>query len=240
MKSKINKEEFKKFLNELFATKFSKEKLFPHLKLNEDEEVCIEPFAYIDADGDVLPIVQYDELNPEEFSEFQNLADLEMCPGIEIHEEDIVSDEIIDLNEKVELDKEEIEAIQKIADEIEPIEAGICIPCLVNDKESYLIDGVNCNIKEVSILGISLITPLNLQILKLSLDSDMESEKDIELTVALKAGENMLVYKLCLGVLLDAGIVSVVDQVELELSPLEHRCLMKHVDANELAELLKY
>ena len=136
MKSKINNEEFKKFLNELFATKFSKEKLFPHLKLNEDEEVCIEPFAYIDADGDVLPIVQYDELNPEEFSEFQNLADLEMCPGIEIHEEDIVSDEIIDLNEKVELDKEEIEAIQKIADEIEPIEAGICIPCLVNDKES--------------------------------------------------------------------------------------------------------
>ena len=99
---------------------------------------------------------------------------------------------------------------------------------------------MKCNIKEVSILGISLITPLNLQILKLSLDSDMESEKDIELTVALKAGENMVVYKLCLGVLLDAGIVSVVDQVELELSPLEHRCLMKHVDANELAELLKY
>lgn len=246
--SKVNKEALKQFLDELLSTKFSKEQLLHFLKedekeeqLNlemEEEEVCVEPFAFTDADGDVLPITQYEELNPEEFDEFKNLTELEMCPGLEINEENILSDEIIDLNEKVELDEEELDAIQQIADQIEPIEAGACIPCVVNGEDKYLIDGVNCNIKEVTILGLSLITPINLEVLKVYIDSDMESEKEIEVTVALKVSGNVIVYKFFMGVLLDAGIISVADGVELELTPLEFRGVMKKVDVDELAELL--
>ena len=66
----------------------------------------------------------------------------------------------------------------------------------------------------------------------------MESEKEIEVTVALKVSGNVIVYKFFMGVLLDAGIISVADSVELELTPLEFRGVMKKVDVDELAELL--
>ena len=229
--SKLNREALKQFLEELMAKKFSKEQLLHYLKnYDDDEEVCIEPFAYLDADGDVVP---YKELQKQEFAEFADLVDLEMCPGIEIDEEEIL------YKEEVQLDKEELEAIKHIADQIEPIEAGICIPCVVNGEDKYLIDNVNCNIKEVTILGLSLLTPLNLKILKVMIDSEMESEEEIEVTLTLEVDGNLVMYKFDLGVLVDAGIVSVVDNnTKIEISPVEHRGIMKQVSMEELAELL--
>ena len=242
-KGKIDKVAFRKFLDKLFEKRLQK-----HLELmNEDidgEEVCIEPFAFIDADGDVLPIMQYEELTNEEIHEFKNLCDLESCPGLElddevkINEDEINEDEIAYMPiEEVELDESEFEAFKKMADQIEPIE-DICIPCYVNGKENYLVNGVNCNVKNISILGLLLVTPINVEILKVYIDSDMKSEEEIEVTVAIKSENNMVVYKFCMGDLLDAGIVSVVNDVELELSPVEYRGVVKPVNAEELTYLL--
>jgi hypothetical protein len=229
--SKLNREALKQFLEELMAKKFSKEQLLHYIKnYDVENEVCIEPFAYLDADGDVIP---YTELQKQEFAEFADLVDLEMCPGIEINEKEILYEE------EVQLDKEELETIKNIADQIEPIEAGICIQCVVNGEGKYLIDNVNCNIKEVSILGLSLLTPLNLKILKVTIDSEMESEEEIEVALNLEVDGNLVTYKFYLGVLVDAGIVSVVDNdTTIAISPVEYRGIMKQVSMEELAELL--
>jgi hypothetical protein len=229
--SKLNREALKQFLEELMAKKFSKEQLLHYVKnYDVENEVCIEPFAYLDADGDVIP---YTELQKQEFAEFADLVDLEMCPGIEINEKEILYEE------EVQLDKEELETIKNIADQIEPIEAGICIQCVVNGEGKYLIDNVNCNIKEVSILGLSLLTPLNLKILKVTIDSEMESEEEIEVALNLEVDGNLVTYKFYLGVLVDAGIVSVVDNdTTIAISPVEYRGIMKQVSMEELAELL--
>lgn len=269
MKHKVNKKALKKFIEELFETKFSKEKIHEKFHTSEihelllsmkkdddnEEEVCIEPFAFIDADGDYMPLMQYELEDEMELDEFMDLSEVhpEACPSLDeltdsimekliedgvLEKNDAESDLLIPL-EEVELEADELEVIQKIADQIEPIEPGICIPCHVNGEDKYLIDGLNCNIKNVSILGLSLLTPVNLEILKLYIDSDMESEKDIEVSLALKCDGKMVVYKFCMGVLLEAGIISVVDMVELELTPLEFRGIMKKVNADELNDLLK-
>lgn len=229
--SKLNRAALKQFLEELMAKKFSKEQLLHYIKnYDVENEVCIEPFAYLDADGDVIP---YAELQKQEFAEFADLVDLEMCPGIEMNEKEILYEE------EVQLDKEELETIKNIADQIEPIEAGICIQCVVNGEGKYLIDKVNCNIKEVSILGLSLLTPLNLKILKVTIDSEMESEEEIEVALNLEVDGNLVTYKFYLGVLVDAGIVSVVDNdTTISISPVEYRGIMKQVSMEELAELL--
>lgn len=223
--TKLNKEALKQFLDELMDKKFSKEQLLHYLKNVEDDEVCIEPFAYLDADGDV----PYDELKEKEFAEFADLVDLEMCPGVEIDEEEIL------YNEEVKLSEDELEAIKQIAEPIEPVFA---IPCVVNDETKYLLSGTNCNIKEVAILGLSLLTPANLKIVKVYIDSDMESEQDIEVTVTLDVNGNLVMYKFYLGVLLNAGIVSVIDNNAIELSPVTYRGIMTPVSAEELADLL--
>ena len=224
--SKVNKESLKQFLNELMDKKFSKEQLLHYLKNVEDDEVCIEPFAFLDEDGDVVP---YEELQPKEFAEFADLVDLEMCPGLELDEEDIL------YKEEVELDEDELEAIKQIAEPIEPV---YTIPCIVNDETKLLINGVNCNVKEIPVLGLSLLTPLNLKIVKVYIDSDMESEQDIEVTLTLEVNGNLVMYKFRLGVLLNAGIVSVVDNNTIEISPVTYRGIMKPVSAEELADLL--
>lgn len=224
--AKVNKEALKQFLNELMDKKFSKEQLLHYLKNVEDDEVCIEPFAFLDEDGDVVP---YAELQPKEFAEFADLVDLEMCPGLELDEEKIAYEE------EVKLSEDELEAIKQITEPIEPVFA---IPCVVNDETKYLLSGTNCNIKEVAILGLSLLTPANLKIVKVYIDSDMESEQDIEVTVTLDVNGNLVMYKFYLGVLLNAGIVSVIDNNAIELSPVTYRGLMKPVSVEELADLL--
>lgn len=266
MKNKVDKEALKKFIEELFETKFSKEKikekfhteeiaeLLASMKSdnNNEEEVCVEPFAYLDADGDVMSLTQYELENEMELNEFMDFSELdpEVCPSLDELVDDImeklVEDGVLEenpdvsyipLNEVTELESEELEAIQKLADQIEPIDADACIPCCVNGESKYLIDKLNCNIKNISILGLSLVTPVNLEVLKVYIDSDMESEKEIEVSVALKSGDKMVVYKFDMGTLLDAGIISVVDSVELELTPLEFRGIMKKVNVEELEEL---
>jgi hypothetical protein len=270
MKHKVNKEALKKFIEELFETKFSKEKIHEKFHTSEihelllsmkkdddnEEEVCIEPFAFIDADGDYMSLMQQELEDEMELNEFMDFYELhpEACPSLDeltdsimekliengaLEKNDVESDLLTIPLEEVELEADELEVIQKIADQIEPIEPGICIPCYVNGEDKYLIDGLNCNIKNVSILGLSLLTPVNLEILKVYIDSDMESEKDIEVSLALKYDDKMVVYKFCMGVLLEAGIISVVDTVELELTPLEFRGIMKKVNVDELNDLLK-
>lgn len=223
--SKVNKESLKQFLNELMDKKFSKEQLLHYLKNVEDDEVCIEPFAFLDEDGDVVP---YAELQPKEFAEFADLVDLEMCPGLELDEEEI-------LYEEVELDEDELEAIKQIAEPIEPV---YTIQCIVNDETKLLINGANCNVKEIAVLGLSLLTPLNLKIVKVYIDSDMKSEQDIEVTLTLEVNDDLITYKFHLGVLLNAGIVSVVDNNAIEISPVTYRGIMKPVSVEELADLL--
>lgn len=233
------KEALKQFMEEWLKNKQAKRMKEREL---EEEEVCIEPFLFLDEDGNILDYKTLMNEN-EELAEFMNFYDLtdvdgdaEVCPGIEepyIKEDEI---EYMPLDE-VQLNDEELEYYKSVAENIKPVNPELFVPCVVNGEERMLMDGLNCNIKTIPVLGVALVSPLNLEVLKLSFDSDMESESEMVVDLALKSTKQMVVYKFTLGTLLDNGLLAVVDNVELELSPVEYRGITKEVDAEELAKL---
>lgn len=234
------KEALKQFMEEWLKNKQAKRMKEKEV---EEEEVCVEPFVFLDEEGNIIDykLLMVDN---EELSEFMNLYDVldadgdaEVCPSVEnesyIKEDDI---EYIPLDE-VKLNEEELEYYKSVAENIKPVNSELVIPCVVNGEGRMLIDGLNCNIKPLPILGVSLISPVNLEVLRVTFDSDMESESEAEVELALKSTKQMVVYKFELGTLLDNGLLAVVDGVEIELSAVEYRGITKEVDADELAKI---
>jgi hypothetical protein len=58
--------------------------------------------------------------------------------------------------------------------------------------------------------------------------------------VVLRNTKQTIVYKFTLGLLLDNGLLAVVDNAEVELSAVEYRGITKEVDAEELVKLFTF
>lgn len=231
------KEALKQFLEEWLKNQQAK-----RMKdREEDKEVCIEPFVFLDEEGNVVDykLLMEDE---EELAEFMNLYDVldaEVCPSVEDEPCTKEEEEYMPLD-GVQLSEEELEYYKSVAENIKPINPDLVVPCVVNGEERTLVDGLNCNIKQLPILGVSLISPLNLEVLKVVFDSDMESESEMEVHVVLRNAKQKIVYKFTLGLLLDNGLLAVVDNAEVELSAVEYRGITKEVDAEELVKLFTF
>jgi hypothetical protein len=212
------KEALKQFIQELISNKYTRERIQELTDIDvEEEEKTIEPFAFID------PI---DPINPvEPLFDFKTFNDVMAETDITLKEEEI----------EYEPTDEELEYYKKLTEDLKPVD-GLCIPCVVDGEDRVLYDGLNCNIKPVPILGINLVTPVNLKVLKVTLTSDMNSEEEIEVEFALVSEENMILFKQTLGELAHIGVIAVVDEneFELNLSPTGFRGITKSVDASEL------
>ena len=248
------KQDLKNKIDELLQEKLAKFRSKIKEEEVEEEEKCIEPFLILDpSEVDLKELEEYckqegielhfiDEVN--DIEEFQNLSDVlqpEACPSEEeddsyINEDDI---EYIPINE-VELDEEEIEELNKVAEEIEPIKDVLVIPCEVNEKEKLLLETVNCNIKAIPLLGIYLVAPVNIKFIKVLIDADVQSDEDIEVDFIFSSEDAQVHMKLDLHTLVNAGIVSLVcaDPDEpLKVSPAEFRGMTTPVDINEIDNL---
>lgn len=232
------KEALKQFLEEWLKNQQAKRMKEKEEVVEEEKEVCVEPFVFLDEEGNV---VDYKLLlaDDEELAEFMNLYDVldaEVCPSVE--DEPCTKEEEYMPLDGVQLSEEELEYYKSVAENIKPINPDLVVPCIVNGEERTLVDGLNCNIKQLPILGVSLISPLNLEVLKVVFDSDMESESEMEVHVILRSVTNQtIVYKFTLGTLVDNGLLAVVDNNEIELSAVEYRGITKEVDAKELAKI---
>lgn len=209
------KEALKQFIQELISNKYTRERLQELNDIDvEEEEITIEPFAFIDPVNPVEPLF--------DFKTFNDVMDEN---DVTLKEEEI----------EYEPTDEELEYYKKLTEDLKPVD-GLCIPCVVDGEDRVLYDGLNCNIKPVPILGINLVTPANLKVIKVTLTSEMNSEEDIEVEFALVIEENMIIFKQTLGELAHIGVIAVVDEneFELNLSPTGFRGITKSVDANEL------
>lgn len=219
------KEALKQFIQELISNKYTRERIQELTDIDvEEEEKTIEPFAFIDPMIPVEPFI--DPINPvEPLFDFKTFNDVMAETDITLKEEEI----------EYEPTDEELEYYKKLTEDLKPVD-GLCIPCVVDGEDRVLYDGLNCNIKPVLILGINLVTPVNLKVLKVTLTSDMNSEEDIEVEFALVSEENMILFKQTLGELAHIGVIAVVDEneFELNLSPTGFRGITKSVDASEL------
>lgn len=235
------KEALKQFLEEWLKNQQAKR--MKNKEEEEEKEVCIEPFLLLDEEGNIVDykLLMEDE---EELAEFMNLYDVldaEVCPSVE--DEPCTKEEETEYMplDGVQLSEEELEYYKSVAENIKPINPDLVVPCIVNGEERTLVDGLNCNIKPLPILGVSLISPLNLEVLKVVFDSDMESESEMEVHVILRNDtKQTIVYKFTLGMLLDNGLLAVVDNAEVELSAVEYRGITKEVDAEELVKLFTF
>ena len=156
----------------------------------------------------------------EELHEFMSLADL-LEQG------------------EVEMNEEEVEELKAVADEIVPVDVNY-IECDVLGESRLLLDKVNCNMKDVSLLGVTMVTPVNLIINKVSFDSEMESEKDVEMQVLLTTDEYTLMFVFSWEQLTKNGLVVVlpIETDAVELAPIEFRGMTKLVSKEELENLL--
>ena len=212
----------------------------------EEEEVCIEPFAFTDADGNVLPIKQMEEeLNKlyeevgdiGEFLTYEEVMHPEACPSVEINEEEI---EFIPINE-VELEPEEIEELNKVTEDIKPIDDLLVIPCEVMGKEKLLVDSVNCNIRFIPILNIYVVAPVNTEIAKIELNAETRSDDEIQVHLIVYREDRSMIHVLsCVSTLVEAGIVSLISLVgdeALQISPAEFRGITNPVTMEEIKRL---
>lgn len=212
----------------------------------EEEEVCIEPFAYTDDDGNVLPIKQMEEdLNKlyaevgdiGEFLTYEEVMHPEACPSVEINEEE---SEFIPINE-VELEPEEIEELNKVTEDIKPIDDLLLVPCEVMGKEKLLVDSVNCNIRFIPILNIYVVAPVNTEIVKIELNAETRSDDEIQVHLIVYREDSSMIHVLsCMSTLVEAGIVSLISLVgdeALQISPAEFRGITNPVTMEEIKRL---
>jgi hypothetical protein len=253
------RQELKNKIDELVKEKLAKFRSKIQKELEEDEEEeenCIEPFLLLDSsEFDLEELKKYceeeglelhivDDVN--DIQEFQNLSDVlhpEACPSLDesecyLNEEEI---EYIPINE-VELNEEELEELNEIAEDIKAIDNVLLIPCEVNGKEKLLIETVNCNIKAIPLLGIYLVAPINIEFVRVVLDADMQSDEEIEVEFIFNDKDVQVHMKLDLHTLVNAGIVSLAcvepDPAEpLKVSPAEFRGMTAPVDINEINNL---
>ena len=253
------KNKIEELVNEKLS-KFKKQKAQEE-DIEEEEEKCIEPFLLIDPETGERMFVSEDEMNAvidycaEEGIELQYVEDLEdvknlnevlneeVCPSVEIDEEEI---EYIPINE-VELDDDEIQELNEVAEEIKPLGDLLALPCEVNGKNCCLVDTVNCNIRPVPLLGIYVVAPVNMEIVKILLDADMQSDEEIEVNFLVNTayndadGDAARVHMVMnLQVLVNAGIVALVGiagDEPLKLSALEFRGMTVPVSIKEFNNL---
>lgn len=220
------KEAFKQFLKELVENKYTRERLKEVVDLEieglEEEEVCIEPFAFIEPMEAVEPIYDF-----KTFSDA--ICDLDADGDIEISEDEIKFDPPF-----VEFTEEELEYYNSLTEDLKPVD-GLSVLCNVNGEERMLCDGINCNIKPIPLLSINLVSPVNLKITKVTLTSDMATEEEIEIDFVVEVEQNLIKLKSTLGNMAQLGILAVIDEDEFELvlSPVGFRGITKAVDVEE-------
>lgn len=201
-------------------------------KLEEEEEVLIEPFLLLDPE-------MIEEIG--EIQEFTNLSDIvhpEACPSVEIHEEDIVSDEFKDSFVST-------EELLDIADEIKPLDADNIILCDVSGNERILVNGENCNIRRIPLLKLVLLTPPNLQIADdIMINGDLESVGEIELKVVFNIDGQYIVVNSDIQSLITVGLLSVLEDDDEDViptyscSPVEWRGIVSNISLEELESIL--
>lgn len=201
-------------------------------KLEEEEEALIEPFLLLDPE-------MIEEIG--EIQEFTNLSDIvhpEACPSVEIHEEDIVSDEFKDSFVST-------EELLDIADEIKPLDADNIILCDVSGNERILVNGENCNIRRIPLLKLVLLTPPNLQIADdIMINGDLESVGEIELKVVFNIDGQYIVVNSDIQSLITVGLLSVLEDDDEDViptyscSPVEWRGIVSNISLEELESIL--
>lgn len=174
----------------------------------EDPEVCIHPFAYTDADGNVLP--------------YQQIAEDE-----EIDEEDL---------ENVE------EKIKEIAEQIEDIdlEPVISIPVDVLGHKTSLSDTVNCNVLPIPLLGIAIVSNINLKITKVNLDINDETVLDVHVETESVLNDEVVNASGVIKEFLKLGWMTIVESLceELEMMPVEFRGLTMPITMEEVYNVM--
>lgn len=201
-------------------------------KLEEEEEVLIEPFLLLDPE-------MIEEIG--EIQEFTNLSDIvhpEACPSVEIQEEDIVPDEFKDSFVST-------EELLDIADEIKPLDADNIILCDVGGNERILVNGENCNIRRIPLLKLVLLTPPNLQIADdIMINGDLESVGEIELKVLFNIDGQYIVVNSDIQSLITVGLLSVLEDDDEDViptyscSPVEWRGIVSNISLEELESIL--
>lgn len=201
-------------------------------KLEEEEEVLIEPFLLLDPE-------MIEEIG--EIQEFTNLSDIvhpEACPSLEIHEEDIVPEEFKDSFVST-------EELLDIADEIKPLDADNIILCDVSGNERILVNGENCNIRRIPLLKLVLLTPPNLQIADdIMINGDLESIGEIELKVLFNIDGQYIVVNSDIQSLITVGLLSVLEDDDEDViptyscSPVEWRGIVSNISLEELESIL--
>ena len=184
----------------------------------EEEEVCIEPFAFTDGNGNVLNYKDLEDIMAESVLELEDELD------IEINEEDILADEV-DENK-----------VKEIADAIKPIDLVL----EVNYGERHLIDKVNCNIKNVPLINSYFITNRDIFIVQVTMTDEMIYVNEIEIAALIKMEEKYALCTMNVGELNELGLIKVHNALDdLEMNNVEFRGLTSTLHVEELEELFK-
>ena len=189
---------------------------FSNNKEEEDvveEEVCIEPFAFTDENGNVLDYKELENIMAESVLELDDELD------IEIDEEDIIVDEV-----------------KEIANAIQPIDLVLD----VNYGERHLIDKVNCNIKNVPLINSYFITNRDIFIVQVTMTDEMMYVNEIEITALVKMEDKYALCTMNVGELNELGLIRVHNALDdLEMNNVEFRGLTSTLHVEELEELFK-
>ena len=189
---------------------------FSNNKEEEDvveEEVCIEPFAFTDENGNVLDYKELENIMAESVLELEDDVD------IEIDEEDIIADEV-----------------KEIANAIQPIDLVLD----VNYGERHLIDKVNCNIKNVPLINSYFITNRDIFIVQVTMTDEMMYVNEIEITALVKMEDKYALCTMNVGELNELGLIRVHNALDdLEMNNVEFRGLTSTLHVEELEELFK-
>lgn len=195
---------------------FINKKLEEFKEERDDKEVCIEPFAFTDDEGNVINYKELVDVMAESVLEIDDV-------DIELNEDDIVYDETEN-------------QLKEIADAIKPIELML----EVNFGERHLIDKVNCNIKEIPLLDTYFITNRDIFIAQVNITDAMEDVNDIEITALIKMEEKYVLCTMSVGELNEMGLIRIHNNTDdLEMNNVEFRGLTSTLHVEELEELFK-
>ena len=195
---------------------FINKKLEEFKEERDDKEVCIEPFAFTDDEGNVINYKELVDVMAESVLELEDT-------DIELNEDDIVYDETEN-------------QLKEIADAIKPIELML----EVNFGERHLIDKVNCNIKEILLLNTYFITNRDIFIAQVNITDTMEDIDDIEITTLIKMEEKYALCTMSVGELNEMGLIRIHNNTDdLEMNNVEFRGLTSTLHVEELEELFK-
>jgi hypothetical protein len=240
MANKNLKEKIEELVKEaLEKMKAQREEFEPEEVEEEEEEVCIEPFKFLDPEDEKQMEEELNKLHEEigKLEEFKSYEEVMMNPSVEINEEEIVYIPMDD----VKLDPEEVEALNKLAEGIKPLDDVILLPCEVMGYEKLLIDTVNCNIKHIPILNIYVVAPLNAEIAKIDLNAETQSDADIEVHLIIHNHDGSMVHVLSdMATFVASGIVSLINMTgeePLRITPSEFRGITSYVTMEEIKKL---